>query len=708
MASLQAKVLLSRKMRLADWKIHAKDMKVAHSNHRPKTYSSMKSVSGVAQGFGKGGIEGNSNTDGASPQLRMIMERLQKENDQLKDQLVRLTKKNATLKEESDLLMDIMAEGRNANNRLEKEILQLEQFSADAQIKKKMEAEIYSLKSEKADLEIKNTELKEKIRIGDEQIQFYQSALVKLKAATSKSVSPISTRHSTINMSQRLLSMKSECAKRQSKYNKSIDEYRERNERLRSERDELKDKLEEISIEGNLHESSTRNRENITSEDYNEMKDKLAYLTTKLALAEKTIKEQHEALVSKAKVVEGTKIEMKPGKEDKSFEFSMESNDSGQQSLDQDYMGTMKSSFVNFSNASKHQVHSISEKQKTIDAVLKMLKNSESRPDFDECMRYMFFSSASSKASPLVYDILNAINRLIKTGIRSCKSCLVVNNSAEDVGDIYKFSDPGPPNLIRDAIICFHLIAGIRSIGPEIPNDLKVDFISNLALSRLLLDGMVGNAAMLNIDANIDEGTKWTWYVTMREALTEMGAKCIQLSPASTDRLAIIFGILTSPQKTSKNRVPGSPRRKTLEDGVDDGTNVPRFVSDCVNLCIQEHGSGGIQFIFGGIDIGSCLTLYSKAVSGQSLGGGVAAEEVLYLAISASPKQFFQFCDKILMEMKMPSGEITDKTAVVESEKLLLLHVKEVSIRCLMEHAAAQKIQKKVKAKYLTQCSEEK
>ena len=86
-------------------------------------------------------------------------------------------------------------------------------------------------------------------------VQFYQSALVKLKAATSKSVSPISTRHSTINMSQRLLSMKSECAKRQTKYNKSIEEYRERNERLINERNQLKDKLKEMSIGGQMHKA---------------------------------------------------------------------------------------------------------------------------------------------------------------------------------------------------------------------------------------------------------------------------------------------------------------------------------------------------------------------------------------------------------------------------------------------------------------------
>ena len=97
-------------MRLSDWKKHAKDMEVSLSSHRPKTYSSMKGVSGVAHRFNNGEIGGSSNSDYTSPQLRMVMERLQKENDQLKDQLVQITKKNTKLKEESDLLMDIMAE----------------------------------------------------------------------------------------------------------------------------------------------------------------------------------------------------------------------------------------------------------------------------------------------------------------------------------------------------------------------------------------------------------------------------------------------------------------------------------------------------------------------------------------------------------------------------------------------------------------------
>ena len=87
-------------------------------------------------------------------------------------------------------------------------------------------------------------------------------------------------------------------------------------------------------------------------------------------------------------------------------------------------------------------MHSINEKQNAIDSVLKMLKDSENRPDFDECMHHMFFSSSSSSTtSPLVYDVLNAINRLIKTGIRSCKPCLVANSHPKDVGDIYEFSD---------------------------------------------------------------------------------------------------------------------------------------------------------------------------------------------------------------------------------------------------------------------------
>ena len=221
-------------------------------------------------------------------------------------------------------------------------------------------------------------------------------------------------------------------------------------------------------------------------------------------------------------------------------------------------------------------MHSINEKQNAIDSVLKMLKDSENRPGFDECMHHMFFSSSSSRTSSLVYDVLNAINRLIKTGIRSCKSCLVANIRPEDVGDVYKFSDLGPSNLIRDSIICFHLIAGISSIGPKIPSDLMVDFISNLALSRLLLDGMVGNAATLNSGANSEEGTKWTWYVTMREALTEMGKMYSTFTCWYRQAYSNIWCTHVT-AKTSKNRVPGSPRRKTLGDGVDDGTKCSSF-----------------------------------------------------------------------------------------------------------------------------------
>ena len=85
------------------------------------------------------------------------------------------------------------------------------------------------------------------------------------------------------------------------KYNKSIEEYRERNERLINERDQLKEKLKELSMGGQMHESSTRNRGNITFEDYNEMKDKIAYLTTKLTLSREDNKGTARRYDSKSK-----------------------------------------------------------------------------------------------------------------------------------------------------------------------------------------------------------------------------------------------------------------------------------------------------------------------------------------------------------------------------------------------------------------------
>ena len=56
--------------------------------------------------------------------------------------------------------------------------------------------------------------------------------------------------------------------------------------------------------------------------------------------------------------------------------------------------------------------------------------------------------------------------------------------------------------------------------------------------------------------------------------------------------------------------------------------------------------------------------------------------------------------------MEISGGESTDETAVIESEKMLLLHVKTFSIRCLSEHCGAQN-SKKVKAKYIAQYGEE-
>ena len=143
--------------------------------------------------------------------------------------------------------------------------------------------------------------------------------------------------------------------------------------------------------------------------------------------------------------------------------------------------------------------------------------------------------------------------------------------------------------------------------------------------------------------------------------------KCLNLLPSSSDRLEVIFGVLLLPQKSTKNHVPGSPRRKTLGEGVDDGTNVPRFLSDVTNALVHEYGAGGVEYYFKDVDIGTCLTLYSKVVQSKSLGGVVAAEEILYLAISTSTKKFLNFTQNILNEMKLeeeskPGGGGDDDT----------------------------------------------
>ena len=148
-------------MRLTDWKEHAKKkLKTQYGNHTsPKTYSSMKFVA-KSNGVTSTRASGFTDRDNDG-RIFMLLERLQKENDQLKEEVVVLTKKHVTLKEESDLLLEIMADERNENTRLEKEILQMEQFSADVQLRRKMEDETVFLISENEKLQIENKKLKE-------------------------------------------------------------------------------------------------------------------------------------------------------------------------------------------------------------------------------------------------------------------------------------------------------------------------------------------------------------------------------------------------------------------------------------------------------------------------------------------------------------------------------------------------------------------
>ena len=70
---------------------------------------------------------------------------------------------------------------------------------------------------------------------------------------------------------------------------------------------------------------------------------------------------------------------------------------------------------------------------------------------------------------------------------------------------------------------------------------------------------------------------------------------------------------------------------------------------DCENL---EKNSK----YFKDVDIGTCLTLYSKVVQSKSLGGVVAAEEILYLAISTSTKKFLNFIFVLCISISTPLG----------------------------------------------------
>ena len=85
----------------------------------------------------------------------------------------------------------------------------------------------------------------------------------------------------------------------------------------------------------------------------------------------------------------------------------------------------------------------------------------------------------------------------------------------------------------------------------------------------------------------------------------------------------------------------------------------------------------------------------------KSLGGEVAAEEILYFAVSASAKSFLRFTQSILNKMgKGEQSQVVTNDNELESEKTdreILLHVRDVSLNCLNEHMSARKIQQLIK-----------
>jgi hypothetical protein len=693
-------------MRLTDWKKHARTVKSSNGSRPPKTYSSMKNV--VNNNIGKNMyLSSTTSTNfinsNKNAQILMLLERTQKENDQLKEEVIHLTKKHAKVKEESDFLLEIMADERNENKRLEKELLQMEQFSADTKMKKELEEKIEELISTNRCLQDENKNLKEMKVISDEQLQFYQNALVNLKATTSKSVSPISTHRSTTHLSQRLLNLKSEFTKSQLKYKKETEEYHERIQRLCDERDTLKKQLQTLSNKNN------NNNNNNTEKDHQLLTDannKILFLETKLKLAEK--KKMIEPNSSSTDTTEYNIVENMPKENKLEIETNTNVNNKSQQNVF-DTALALEHIFLNFINASKHQIHSISEKHSAIDALLTYLK-SEAETNLDgvnQNVKDIFFSpkSTNNRTFVNISNVFFSINRYIKTGVRSCKSCIVVNDCNNATGnEIFQFSDQGPSTLLTDAIICFHLFAGLESVAENIPKESIVEFISSIALSRLFLDGLIGNLTVSNHDnSGTDKNafSEWKWYLIMREALTEIGTKCIKLLPSNDDIIQTIFAVLLLPQKSSKTHVPGSPRRKTLIEGVDDGTNVPRFLSDVMNTLILEYGPGGIGNYFKNVDVGSFLTLYSKVMQSKSLGSEVAAEEILYLAVLSSAKSFLSFTQHILNDMdNEEKSQVVTNGVELESRKTdheILLHVRDVSLTCLNEHMSARKIQQMVK-----------
>ena len=649
-------------MHLSDWKKHAAKV-VERENVVPRMYSSAGSLKHHILEYNRAKMVPEQ------PQLGMLIERLQKDNDALVHKVEQSSLEVGDMTAQTEIMMEIMGEERAENFKLRQEIKKMVQFSSDAQLKTKMDNEIARLERENNKLRKENEELRGLYEASEEQSRQYQTTLVQMKAATAKTITPLSRQNSTTSLHQRLNNLKAEFAKKQAEYDNQDAERNRRTERLIMERDRLKQALEQAGETGGRTRSATENGAVVVSRGSSPNILKAKYYTEeKEAVANLNVYTEEIRRLNSDVSAYATKLRAAEEMIRSLKRVTLSSTPTKPSNV-----------FLRLVGVAAFQNHSISSKAELIKELLQLFVPQVS-PESSSLQDGSDASTVSDKhifdilkASDLPFgNVLTAIGKIIKTATRCCKTSSASNVGGGDNAAPVSI-DAVAATLLQESIICFHLFMNVENVADQVALDSFFDAMQHLAMSRLMLEGLNPN------------NVEWEWHTTMYEALTEAGVQCIDtLTKVTSDAVNYLFRLLLL--RPQKSRLPGSPTR--AKAGVDDGSNLPRFVSDILNGTV-EMLNFDMEPLFGNYDLAALFTNMSKVYLGKRLAAIAAAEEILLFAAQSRTEDMIKMTHEILM-----AKPDTPEQSIPEDEKVLLLHARDVAIDCHRNHAKAKVLQR--------------
>jgi hypothetical protein len=598
-------------MRLVDWTKHA--AKKRGTTRTPRTYSSLSSPGAGNYGQERAKAHKLMQSTGQS-HLNMLVDRLQKDNDGLTFSVGKARDEVEDLKAETDALLEMLATEREENGRLLQQLKQFEQFSSDFKVMKKMDEEIRKLEHENLALKKTNAELQLLYDGSEQQVQFYQSALVQLRATKAPNLSPSHTHHSTTTISQRMHALKVEYANREKAFERQNEESGARTERLVAERNRLRQEVELLRSPGSR---------------------------------------------------DGDALEVE-GKPDEAV-TSFQTSPSNKPSL----TPPKKNVFLRFVEASHHQIHNTETKLEATQELSQFVRTNEEH----EVLRFFEASGLDIKS------IVSSIGVVLKTAARGCKSALgeASKGNSPALSSTPVFVNEFPPNLLKQILMCLHSSFEVLGLTSLMSVDSICELMRNISITRLFLEAL-------------EVPNEWEWYNVMHNALTEAGTKCVLvLLDRPNEAINVLFQLLAF--KENKTRVPGSPKRTRA--GVDDGTNIPRFVSEVLNCAVDLIGS--ITPIFENYELPMLFSQMAAVHRENRAASIAAAEEILLLASESRTVELIQLANRAI-EMSRKNGREDDETnefTEENSEEMkLVMHVRSVALESFRNHAMAKKIQR--------------